>query len=87
MTETRIEQEHPDKWEYYLTVGELRKKLEGLPDDMPVYYQRIEDVFFKKHGWKPVEMMDQYHRQIPDEFVRAFDAWSQEGRFVLSAHY
>lgn len=34
-----------------LTVGQLRNKLEGLPDNAPVYYQRIEDFYFEKNNW------------------------------------
>ena len=36
---------------HYLSVGQLRKNLEGLPDNAPVYYQRIEDMYFEKNHW------------------------------------
>lgn len=34
-----------------LTVGKLKKSLEGMPDNTPVYYQRIEDSYFEKNNW------------------------------------
>ena len=40
-----------EDWDNYLTVGNLRASLEGLPADMPVFYHRIEDIYFEKHGW------------------------------------
>lgn len=50
----------PDPLTYtnHLTVGQLRKAMEGLPDDAPVVYQRIEDVYFEKHGWETVDRPD-----------------------------
>lgn len=35
-----------------LTVGALRARLASLPDNMPVFYERIADVYFNDHGWK-----------------------------------
>lgn len=35
-----------------LTVGQLRKNLESLPDNAPVFYQRIEDSYFENNNWK-----------------------------------
>jgi hypothetical protein len=38
-----------------LTLGDIRKFLEkypDLPDDCLVFSERIEDVYFDKHGWK-----------------------------------
>jgi hypothetical protein len=42
----------PRVGDYYLSVGELRERLAGLPAHMPVAYQRIEDHFFQSAGWK-----------------------------------
>lgn len=37
----------------YLTVGNLKKFIEkyNLPDDAIVVVQRIQDVYYEKHGW------------------------------------
>jgi len=68
-----------------LTVGELKKKLENLPDDMPVLYQRIEDQYFQA-GWKAVELEWDYHEM--SEYIPAFCAYKhKEGFFVIDAHY
>lgn len=39
-----------------LTVAGLRNVLQGLPENLPVLYQRIEDVMFEKHGWTAVPL-------------------------------
>jgi hypothetical protein len=46
---------------HFLTVGELRDKLTRLPENMPVTYQRIEDVYFEKHSWKSVPLTWETH--------------------------
>ena len=33
-------------WQYYLTVGELRKALSEYPDDAKVLVQRVEDQYY-----------------------------------------
>lgn len=35
------------KYEYYLTVGELRKTLSEYPDDAKVLVQRVEDCYYE----------------------------------------
>ena len=44
----------------HLTVGELRAFLNenNLPDDALVLVQRVEDVYYKKHGWSVYEKGD-----------------------------
>jgi len=42
----------PRVGDHYLSVGELRERLAGLPAPMPVAYQRIEDHYFQSAGWK-----------------------------------
>lgn len=60
-----------------LTVGRLREAIKDLPDDAPVYYERIEDVYFEKHGWttEPRPNPDGPGRDNdfpPSQFIRAF---------------
>jgi len=45
--------EYPTKY-MYCTVGDLKKHIEkhNIPDDAPVVVQRVEDVYYDKHGWK-----------------------------------
>lgn len=71
---------------HVLTVGDLKKRLENLPDDMPVMYQRIEDMYFETGGWKAVEMEWDYHEV--SEYIPAWHAYKhKEGFFVIDAHY
>jgi hypothetical protein len=40
-----------------MTVGELKEFLykNNLPNDAQVFYQRIEDTYFEKNGWKTIK--------------------------------
>lgn len=42
------------KYNQHLTVGDLKRWLAStnLPNDSLVMVQRVEDVYFEKHGWK-----------------------------------
>ena len=58
-----------------MTVGELRKALNDVPDDVVIAYQRIADVYFDKHGWLTHKLLfdcyQQYHErsEIENETV------------------
>jgi len=41
-----------EKWSDYLKIGQLKKIIADMPDDAFVFMQRIEDVYFEKHGWE-----------------------------------
>jgi len=73
----------------HLTVGDLRKKLEGLDDDMPVYIQRIEDVYFNKHGWIPEELIFDPDDKTMSDYVLAFCGYKYwyEDKFIINGHY
>lgn len=82
---------HQEGNHHVLTVGELKKRLEGVPDDTPVAYQRIEDIYFKKHGWDGIKMIfEQWgdHTSWSD-YVAAWSAvyHKKDKFFVIEAHY
>lgn len=74
--------------DYHLTVGDLRKKLEGVPDNIPVLYQRIEDRYFDNGNWT-TERYQQNSYDGPQNYIRAFASYYiEEGNvFVIEAHY
>ena len=41
---------------HVLTAQGLRELLAGLPENIPILYQRVEDVLFEKNGWKAVPL-------------------------------
>lgn len=45
------EDELKNGYQHFLTVGQLREKLKGYPDEAKVLVQRIEDVYYEKHQW------------------------------------
>lgn len=85
--------------EYYMTVGDLKKRLEDIPDTVKVVYQRIDDFYFNENHWEPIKIIDsEYsHREdyTPEDDVQTvpvWDGWLAEGRdgkmyFFLTAHY
>ncbi|MFH1328461.1 MAG: hypothetical protein ABIH76_06440, partial [Candidatus Bathyarchaeota archaeon] len=70
----------------YLTAKELRDKLKDVPDDTPVYYQRIEDHYFDNNGWvyKTMKWGDS-----ESDYIEAFSAslHPDENVFVVNGHY
>lgn len=79
---------------HHLTVGDLRKAIADLPDEMPVAYQRIEDHYFDNNGWSVVvgvwENWGDHRTRITD-YIVAWDAYPIETHlekmFVINAHY
>lgn len=81
-----------DDDDFYCTVGHLRRVIADLPDDAKVYYERIEDVYFERHGWTPDLLVpdDSKHiyPDIPDnQYIRVFCAYKYDNRLCLTAHY
>lgn len=53
---------------HVLTASTLRELLAKLPENMPVLYQRIEDVYFDKHKWKATLLpWGQMHEASPQD--------------------
>ena len=73
--------------DYYMKVKDLRKALRGVPANAEVRYQRIEDVYFKKHGWKG--KMFKVDEPFENEYIEVFSALllKDENVFILNAHY
>lgn len=72
-----------------LTLGQLRQRVErwgDLPDDTPVCIERIEDVYFEKHGWST---FDQQLAGMADaeSFFQAWGCLSHDGKILIKAHY
>lgn len=83
----------------YLTVGDLKIKIQKLPNEMPVLYERIEDEYFA-HGWETIKLKtgevytltkDVNGKKIYEdqygEFIEAFTGYEIDGKFVITAHY
>lgn len=74
-----------------LTVGALRKAIENIPDEMPVFYERIEDHFHER-GWSATELKTGDLANDPQHGVEAFSvavATDPNGKTVLAltAHH
>lgn len=73
----------------YMTVGDMRKAILGMPNSAKVYYQRIEDVYFDKHGWTPDKLTkDDRYADASDEWLRAWCGFkAKDGDLHITAHY
>ena len=82
------------KYSINLTLGRLReyvKQTKTLDDDTEVLYHRIEDVYFKEHGWKTEDFPSIEFPGEVDEFISAFDIYTGKKKdklyVLISAHY
>ena len=68
-----------------LTVKELKKILKTLPNNGEVMIERVEDVYFDKHGWSTKEvhfgMVD--HHSV----LGATSAVKHNDKLLILAHY
>jgi hypothetical protein len=73
-----------------MQVSDLRRVIDGMPDDAEVLYERIEDEYFAKHGWTTVDLPDDREPENVDctrRYIKAFCAWRHEGNLMITAHY
>ena len=68
-------------------VGKLKEALKNVPDDTPVMYQRIEDVYFQTHGWTTVTLPWDFDSST--EYIQSWWAGylEKDKIFVIEAHY
>lgn len=83
--------EFKEKHEHYLTVGTLKKYLEEYPDHALVVAQRVEDVYYEKHGWTTLKKPNPMYPDFDNEYTAV---WSpvllkedREDIFYLDLHY
>lgn len=76
----------------YMRAGRLLELLAAVPEDTPVYYQRIDDFYFEHgSGWPEHSVMveDDDFPNNPGQYVQAWGAWyDKEHKCVfITAHY
>ncbi len=75
----------------HLTVGQLRRTLADLPDDAVVYYERIEDSYFKAGtGWTTLTLPDEEDSGGLDRnMIPAFTSFrrNDDNALYITAHY
>ena len=73
-----------------LTAGELRKKLDGISDETPVYIERIHDIYFDKYDWKTENIVfrrDESGEAIDEtDIIQASSSGCTKKRVVIYAH-
>ena len=85
MIPKEITKEHLlDGYKQYLTVGELKEFLykNNIPNDSKVLIQRVEDIYYEKHGWgtyfKEGEhtFVDNHGDTVKESLEQYHPAWS-----------
>jgi len=69
ITEDELKYQYKD----YLTVGQLRKKLDAYPDDAKVLVQRVEDVYYEKHNWHVVSKEGEFTSRSREDNRKLLD--------------
>ena len=74
-----------------LTVGDLRKYLEthNPPDDAIVLVERVEDIYFEKHGWETTKKVHSILEDENSEYIKAFCAYKfkDDNNLYINCHY
>ena len=86
MTTKEFREQHKD----YLTVGELKKYLTDYPDDALVVAQRVQDVYYEKHGWETLKKPDTLYPEYNNEYSAVFSPVLRKDDmsiFYLDLHY
>ena len=85
MTSKEFREQHKD----YLTVGELKKYLTDYPDDALVVAQRVEDVYYEKHGWKTLKKPDHLYPEHNNQYSAVWGMVSYDDKecCYLDLHY
>ena len=82
--------DNKDMYEMFMTVKDLKKALENVPDDCLVVYQRIEDIYFEENGWLAKAIELSWEENINSLYIPAFSAYQHhkdKDIFVINAHY
>jgi len=68
-----------------LTVGQLKSYLNNYDDDYPVYIERVEDVYFEKHGWQVTTF--EFKDGEKTTGVEATGTGVSNDKVIIFAHY
>ena len=65
-----------------LNAGMLKARLESIPDNTPIAYQRIEDVYFTQHNWEEKQLVGDRKKASSELIQWARDNPSTEYRLT-----
>jgi hypothetical protein len=71
---------------HFLSVRELKKKLDLCDPDTKVMVQRVEDVYFDKNNYDTLKVNSEIEG-FPDEFHPAWSATNSDGILLIYCHY
>ena len=69
----------------YLTVKQLKEVLDKLDENSLVYIQRVEDIYYEKHGWETLK------KETNEGISQYSPAWCtveyNDNTLYLDSHY
>jgi len=80
-------------------IGFVEKYKNKIPKDAKIYIERVEDIYFDKHGWKPIKLENDNwaDRAFPDQssenekgdWIEAYDIFynAEENAVKITPHY
>jgi hypothetical protein len=74
-------------------VGKLKEELEKYSDDTLVVSQRVEDVYYEKHGWETIKKPNPMYKEFDCEYTPVWSVCHYlnetdgEGCLYLDLHY
>jgi len=81
-----------ESFEDYCTVGDLKEMLYkfGVNESkLPVFVERVHDVYFQKNNWTTLKVDDSLYpdSDLKDEFIRAWCPSKQKNGLLIYCHY
>ena len=78
-----------------MNIWELKEVIKNLPDNMEIFYERIEDIYFDKHWWKASHLHNNsIHPEYPhtkdedkDQYINTFCAFVDDWKLCITAHF
>lgn len=84
--DTKVNNNDSDEYKFALTLGDVKKCINelDLPDDTPVYTERIHDWYFSECKWLTKEVKCGEHKHT---FIRAYSICEYNKRVYIFCHY
>jgi hypothetical protein len=82
-------QEAKTIYTHYLTVGQLRDKLDKYPDDALVVAQRVEDIYYETRNWKTIDKPDLIYPDYTQQYSPVWSTcdYNDDNCLFLDLHY
>lgn len=70
-----------------MKLKELKDYIKDIPDDVDVYTERVEDIYFNKHWWQTTKVIDKSNNEIATELITPFCIGRWNDSVVIYHHF